>query len=116
MTERPVPVAAQSKAWACGRSLAVIAGLNPTRGMGISLVIVVFCQVGVSATGQSHVQRNSTKCGVSEGMATLEPELTQHSKPTFVWAYITRHVWLLLIPHICPDFLQKDFFSSVCFM
>jgi hypothetical protein len=24
-----------------------------------------------------------------KGTATLEPELTQHSKPTFVWVYIT---------------------------
>jgi len=28
--------------------------------------------------------------------ATLEPEPTQHSKPTFVWTYIARHVWLHL--------------------
>ena len=28
--------------------------------------------------------------------ATLEPEPTQHSKPTFVWAYIARHVLLHL--------------------
>jgi hypothetical protein len=34
---------------------------------------------------------------------TLEPEQTQQSKPTFVWAYIARHVWLLLIRHVCPD-------------
>jgi hypothetical protein len=115
MTERPVPVAARSKAWVCGHSLAVIAGLNPTRGMDVSLVIVVFCQVAVSAMGQPHVQ-SSTEYGVSEGMATLEPEMTQHSKPTFVWTYIARHVWLLLIPHICSNFLQKDFFSSVCFI
>jgi len=25
---------------------------------------------------------------LSKGTATLEPELTQHSKPTFVWVYI----------------------------
>ena len=31
--------------------------------------------------------------------ATQEPEPTQHSKPTFVWAYIARHVWLHLIRH-----------------
>jgi hypothetical protein len=27
-----------------------------------------------------------------KGMAILEPELTQHRKPTFAWAYIARHV------------------------
>jgi hypothetical protein len=105
-------VATQSKAWVCGRSLAVIAGLNPTQGMDVSLVIVVCCQVAVSAMGQSHIQRSSTECGASEGMATLGPEPTQQSKPTFVWAYIARHVWLLLIPHICLDFLQKDYFPQ----
>jgi hypothetical protein len=33
----------------------------------------------------------------AKAAATLEPESTQHSKPTFVWAYITRHMWLHLI-------------------
>jgi hypothetical protein len=28
----------------------------------------------------------------SEGTATFQPEPTQHSKPTFVWAYISRRV------------------------
>ena len=32
--------------------------------------------------------------------ATLEPEPTQHSKPTFVWPYIARHVWLHLRPRV----------------
>jgi hypothetical protein len=32
--------------------------------------------------------------------ATLETEPTQHSKPTFVWAYIARHMWLHLIRHV----------------
>jgi len=40
----------------------------------------------------------------TKAAATLEPELTQHSKPTFVCAYIARHVWLFLIRHVCPDF------------
>jgi hypothetical protein len=42
--------------------------------------------------------------------ASLVPEPTQHSKPTFVWAYIARHVWLLLIRHICPDFYRENNF------
>ena len=32
----------------------------------MSLVIVVFCQVEVCATGRSLVQRSPTDCGVSE--------------------------------------------------
>jgi hypothetical protein len=32
----PIPVAARSKAWVCGRSFAGISGSNPTRGMDVS--------------------------------------------------------------------------------
>ena len=42
-------VAARSKAWVCGQSLAGIAGSNPAGGMK-SLVSVVCCRVEVSAT------------------------------------------------------------------
>jgi hypothetical protein len=45
-------VAARSKAWSCGRSLAGIAVSNPAGGMDIlSLVSVVCYQIEVSATG-----------------------------------------------------------------
>jgi hypothetical protein len=45
-----MPVAAHSKAWVCGRSLAGIAGSNPTGGHGcLSVVSVACCQVEVSA-------------------------------------------------------------------
>ena len=37
-------MAARSKAWVCGRSLAGIAGSNPAGGMDMSLVSVVCCQ------------------------------------------------------------------------
>jgi hypothetical protein len=47
----PVPVAARSKAWVCGRSSAEIVGSNPTGGMDVCLVSVVCCQVEVSAWG-----------------------------------------------------------------
>jgi len=60
----PIPVAARSKAWVCGRLLAGIAGSNPAGGM--SLVSVEFCQVEVSATAAHPLRRNLTKCGVSE--------------------------------------------------
>jgi hypothetical protein len=46
----PVPVAALSKAWVCGRSLAVIVSSNPAGCMNVCLVSVVCCQVEVSAT------------------------------------------------------------------
>ena len=34
----PVPVAARSKAWVCGRSPAEMVGSNPTRGMDVCLL------------------------------------------------------------------------------
>jgi len=46
----PVPVAARSKAYVCGRSPPGIVGSNPTGGHGrLSVVIVVCCHVEVSA-------------------------------------------------------------------
>jgi len=36
ITWAPVPVAAQSKAWVCGRSLTVIAGSNPSGGLDVN--------------------------------------------------------------------------------
>jgi hypothetical protein len=49
----PIPVAARSKEWVCGRLRAGIAGSNPARGMDVclSLMSVVCCQVEVSASG-----------------------------------------------------------------
>jgi len=59
----PSPLAARSKAWVYGRSLAGIAGSNSGGGHGfLSLGRVVCCQVGVSVTGWSLVQRSPTKC------------------------------------------------------
>jgi len=60
----PIPVAAQSKAGVCGRSLAGIEVSNPAGDMDV--VSIVCCQVKVSATGRSLVQRSPTECGVSE--------------------------------------------------
>ena len=60
-------MATRSKAWVYGRSLAVIVGSNPAGGMDVlSLVSVVCCQVKVSATGWSLVQRIPTERCVSE--------------------------------------------------
>jgi hypothetical protein len=63
----PISVAVQSKAWVCGRSLAGIVGSNPAGAWkSLSLVSVVCCQVEVSASGWSLVQRSPTECGVSK--------------------------------------------------
>ena len=58
----PIPVAERSEERVCSRSLAGVAGSNPAGGM--SLVLVVYCQVEVSATGRSLVQRSPTDCVV----------------------------------------------------
>jgi hypothetical protein len=60
-----IPVAARSKAQLCGRAHAGIVISNPTGGHErLSLVQCLCCQVEVSATGRSLVQRSSTECGV----------------------------------------------------
>jgi len=59
----PIPVAAQSKSYVCGRSLADIAGSNPARGMDVCLLRV--CSQ-VSASGLALVQRSPNECGASE--------------------------------------------------
>jgi hypothetical protein len=35
---QPIPVAARSKAWVCGRSLTGIVGSNPAEGMDVCLL------------------------------------------------------------------------------
>ena len=76
-----IPVAAPSKAWVCGRSLAGIAGLESRRRHGcLSLVNVVFCQAEASASGRSQVQRSPTECGQSE--CDREASMMMMSWPT----------------------------------
>jgi len=60
-------VAVRSKAWVWGRSFVGVVVSNPEVGRGcLSLVKVLCCQVGVSATGWSLVQRIPIQCGVFE--------------------------------------------------
>jgi len=48
----PIPVAAPSKAWVCGHSLAGIVGWNPAGGMDVCVLLSVVCfKVKVSASG-----------------------------------------------------------------
>jgi hypothetical protein len=55
---KPIPVATRSKAWVSCRC-----GFESHRGHGcLSLVNVVCCQVEVSATDRSLVQRSGTEC------------------------------------------------------
>jgi hypothetical protein len=58
-------VAARSKAWVCGGALTGIVGSNHSGGIDVCLLYsVVCCQVEVSASGRSLVQRSPTDCGV----------------------------------------------------
>jgi len=62
-----MPAAERSKARVCCCSLAGVAGSNPAWWhVCLSLVSVVCCQIEVSATGQSLVQRSRTDCDVSD--------------------------------------------------
>ena len=54
-------MAARSKVWVCGRSLAGITGSNPAGGLYVC-TNVVCCQIEASATGPSLVQRSPTEC------------------------------------------------------
>jgi len=56
----PVQVAAQSKAWVCGRSFAGIPGSNPVWGFDVC------CHMKGFTTGRSLFQRSPTECDVSE--------------------------------------------------
>ena len=63
---QPIPVAARSKVWVCGRLACWDCGFESHRGHGyLSVVSVVCCQVEVSASGWSLVQRSPNVCGAS---------------------------------------------------
>ena len=60
-------MAARSKSWFCGSSLAGITVSNPTVDMDVCLLLsVVCCRVEVCAIGRSLVQGNPTVSHVSE--------------------------------------------------
>jgi hypothetical protein len=56
--------AARSKAQVCGRAFAGIVGSNSTGAWMFVSCECLYCQVEVSATGRSPVQRSPTDCGV----------------------------------------------------
>jgi hypothetical protein len=76
----PIPVAVRFKAWVFGRSLTGIVGSNPTGGMDVCLVGVVCCQVEVSATSWSLVQRSPAECGVSQMCVTMKPRRNEEAQ------------------------------------
>jgi hypothetical protein len=76
-----IPVAARSTVWFSRSSLAGFAGSNPAGAMDVCLLLsVVYCQVEVSATGRSLVQRCPNECGVSE--CDSETSTTRRTRST----------------------------------
>ena len=76
----PIAVAARSKAWVCGLSLVGFVGSSPAGSMDVCLSVasVVCCQVEVSVTSWSLVQRSRTEClcvyrGTSGPQGTAKP-------------------------------------------
>jgi len=63
---KPTPVAALTKAWVCGCSLFGNTCSKPAEAMDVCLLWVLCCQVEVSASDWSLVQRSPTEYGVSE--------------------------------------------------
>jgi len=84
---RAIPMATLSMAWICGRSLAGITGSNPAGGRGcLSLKSIVCCEVQVSATGRSQVQRSLIECDVETSIMrpTLSKAVQQWKKNYFL--------------------------------
>jgi hypothetical protein len=74
-------VATRSKACVCGCSLAGVGVPIPPGAHGcLSLVIVVCCQIEVSAKSWSLVQSSPTECGISE--CDLEASIMRRTWPT----------------------------------
>jgi hypothetical protein len=85
-----IPVAERFKARVYGHSLAGIEGSNPAGAwMSVSLVSIVYCQVEVSATDRSLVQRSPTDCGVSMCVIS-EPRALGGSGPRWAVAPETK--------------------------
>ena len=78
-------MAARSNAWVCGPLACWDCGFESLLGHDrLSLVSVVCCQVEVSATGLSLVQRSPNECGVSvcdQGTSHRRPRPTRDCRP-----------------------------------
>ena len=92
----------RSKTWICGRSLAGIAGSNPSGCMDVCVVCVVCCQVEVSASGRSTVQRSPTDCAseastMRRSWSTRGAVAPWGNRETMLMAYITTESCLAVL-------------------
>ena len=112
----PIPVAARSKAWVRGPSLAGIGGSNPASSMDVCLLCVLCCQRSLK-TGRSLTQKNATERGVSEcdletsTMRRLRPSHEKKTSPCSIISVYFRHdrCWQLALPKLVkelPAFLE----------
>jgi hypothetical protein len=62
--EHADPSGRRSMEYICVQAVAGVVGSNPSRGMDVCLVQYLCCQVEVSATSRSLVQRSPTDCAV----------------------------------------------------
>jgi hypothetical protein len=64
----PIPVVERSKVRDRNRLLAGFSSSNPAEGIDVSLLRVLCCQIEVSATSRSLVQRSPNNCVVYSRM------------------------------------------------
>ena len=95
-----IPVAAQSKAWFCVRSLARIVGSNPARDMDVCLLWVL-CAVRYRSLLQnwSPIQRSPVRFGVSE--CDREAFIMRRPWPTRDCCAMEKKLLYVLLTCIC---------------
>ena len=108
--KRLIPVAMRSKAWVWSRSLAVIAVASLSWvHLCLYLVSVVCCQVDVSASGRSLVQRIPTREDVSECDLGASWMRRSWFLLLFYWSSVVnapnvlQPYWLIVLPLDIPD-------------
>jgi len=78
----PNPMTARSKVCVCSHSLAGIAGLNPARGMDLSVVSVVWCRVERLLWKADHSSTGVLPSVICQPTCDLETAVTRRPRPT----------------------------------
>jgi hypothetical protein len=113
LNNRPGLMAAQSRVWAYGRSLAGVAGSNPAGRRDVCLFRLLCFLVGVYATGREIARRSPTKHGVSNWvlMRDLTEGLSSHEnkRQQFIFCidYMLQYNYII--------FIKSYFLNLLCF-
>jgi hypothetical protein len=91
--------------WVYGRSLAGIAGSDPTGGMDVCCDCFVCCQVEVTATGLLLVHISPTDCGVS---VVIEQYLRGDVGPLDLLGHSERRHFMVFMPAVQLRNSEKD--------